>query len=257
MAALLLVIMVVIFLTVTPLRRVLVGPGAGELRVTAQQNARRAAALEDTMAAQYRQIEQLRAIITGDTEELEDAALDPSAPSLPEQPAASPEENAGPDGSRALRGESFSIGVLNAAPEQSPPPGSAAESYLASLRLPTLPPVRGVFSRGFNAAGGHFGLDLAVDEGTAVRSIGEGYVVFADWTHSGGYTVAVQHAGGYLSIYKHNQRLLKDLGDRVRNREAVALSGDTGEITSGPHLHVEIWRNGLAQNPASFLLLAQ
>jgi len=80
-------------------------------------------------------------------------------------------------------------------------------------------------------------------------------VVFADWTDAGGWTVAVQHADGYLSVYKHNGRLLKRVGDRVRNRETVALSGDTGEVTSGPHLHLEIWRDGLAQDPAAFLIL--
>ncbi|MEL6615952.1 MAG: M23 family metallopeptidase, partial [Bacteroidota bacterium] len=68
-------------------------------------------------------------------------------------------------------------------------------------------------------------------------------------------TGAVQHAGGYLSVYKHNGRLLKRVGDRVRNRETVAQSGDSGEVTSGPHLHFEIWHDGLAQDPAPYLLL--
>ena len=89
-----------------------------------------------------------------------------------------------------------------------------------------------------------------------MRSVGDGYVTFADWTQAGGYTIAVQHAGGYLSIYKHNARLLKRAGERVRSREVVALSGNTGEITSGPHLHFELWRDGLAQDPASFLILS-
>ena len=131
----------------------------------------------------------------------------------------------------------------------------AAEAYLAGLRLPALPPVDGVLSRGFGAARGHFGIDLAAREGTPVRSFGDGYVVFADWTHAGGYTVAVHHSDGYLSVYKHNTRLLKRVGERVQARESIALSGNTGVVTSGPHLHFELWRDGLAQDPAAFLLL--
>ena len=87
-----------------------------------------------------------------------------------------------------------------------------------------------------------------------MRTVAGGYVVFADWTHDGGHTIAVQHPGGYLSVYKHNSRLLKRVGERVRTQEAIALSGDTGRITSGPHLHLELWRDGLAQDPAAFLL---
>lgn len=113
----------------------------------------------------------------------------------------------------------------------------------------------GVVSRGYDAAAGHFGLDVATRAGTPVRAVGDGYVVFADWTHAGGYTIAVQHPDGYLSVYAHNQRLLRRVGDRVRSREAVALSGNTGAATSGPHLHFELWRDGLAQDPRAFLLL--
>lgn len=87
-----------------------------------------------------------------------------------------------------------------------------------------------------------------------VRSIGDGYVVLSDWTHEGGFTIAVQHAEGYVSVYKHNQRLLKRVGDRVRAREAVAMSGNSGEISTGPHLHFELWLDGLAQDPVYYLV---
>ena len=79
-------------------------------------------------------------------------------------------------------------------------------------------------------------------------------MIFADWTHEGGYTVTVQHADGYLTVFKHNQRLLKRVGDRVRAREAVAMSGNSGEITTGPHLHFELWHNGLAQDPSFYFI---
>jgi murein DD-endopeptidase MepM/ murein hydrolase activator NlpD len=108
-------------------------------------------------------------------------------------------------------------------------------------------------TRDFDARDGHYGVDIAVSEGAFVRSIGEGYVVMADWTQDGGYTVAVQHGNGYLSVYKHNKRLLKQVGDRVKARDALAVSGNSGEMTTGPHLHFELWRHGLAQDPRSYI----
>jgi murein DD-endopeptidase MepM/ murein hydrolase activator NlpD len=122
------------------------------------------------------------------------------------------------------------------------------------LELPLRPPVDGFLTRGFDAQGGHFAIDIAVEMGSPVRCVGDGYVVFADWTQDGGYTVAVQHAEGYLSIYKHNKQLLKRVGDRVQSRETIAISGNTGEITTGPHLHFEFWRNGLAQDPSEYFV---
>ena len=236
-------------LVLTPLRGLLGGADTGELRAVAQANAARAEALEDSVLFQYQQIEQLRAIITGDADALGGTPLDASALPLPaldsadvaDVPPATPVVPA-----LAPRALGPAVG--------GPAPGAAAR-YLAGLRLPALPPLDGVVSRGFDVARGHFGLDIAATEGTPVRAVGEGYVVFADWTHDGGHTVIVQHAGGYLSSYKHNARLLKRVGERVRARETLALSGDTGEITSGPHLHFELWRDGLAQDPASVLLL--
>ena len=82
----------------------------------------------------------------------------------------------------------------------------------------------------------------------------EGHQELADWTHEGGYALAIQHSDGYVTVYKHAKQLLKRIGDRVRNRETVALSGNSGEFTTGPHLHVEIWHNGLAQDPRYFFV---
>jgi murein DD-endopeptidase MepM/ murein hydrolase activator NlpD len=120
--------------------------------------------------------------------------------------------------------------------------------------FPALLPAQGVVTRGFDAASGHRALDIAVEEGSPVRVVEDGYVVLADWTHAGGYVIAVQHADGFVSVYKHNSQLLREPGDRVRARDVIALSGNTGEITTGPHVHVELWRDGEALDPAAFLV---
>ena len=252
-------------IVLTPLRGLILGPGTGELRTVASDNARRASALEDSLAIQYQQIAQLRAIVTGEMDDLGDSALDPSAFTLPDVgdvPAGDAPEASQPSAPRTTdTPERTSDHQQPALPMRSlgpagdaPRNGQAAGAYLDGLRLPALPPVDGVQSRGYDAGRGHFAIDLAASEGTPVRAFGGGYVVFADWTHDGGHSIAVQHPGGYLSVYKHNSRLLKRVGDRVRARETVALSGNTGEITSGPHLHFEVWRDGLAQDPSALLL---
>lgn len=246
----------VALLIVTPLRGLLGDMDSGELRGVAQANAAHAEALEDSVLLQYQQIEQLRALITGEADALGATPLDASTLTLPDLAGIDP------DGARGAAAPGASPSDPPADSPTEPlrtlaagPGAGAAERYLAGLRLPALPPLDGSVSRGFDVARGHFAVDIAAADGTPVRAVGAGYVVFADWTHDGGHTIGVQHAGGYLSVYKHNGRLLKRVGERVRSRETLALSGDTGEVTSGPHLHFELWRDGLAQDPASVLLL--
>lgn len=247
------------FFVFTPVRGVFSGTDLEDYRDVAELNAHRAVALEDSVAIQYRQITQLRALITGDLDSLtttvpvsdDDVLPEPSeveavlGVTLDEPGSANQTDHEQP---------AVSFRWLDVSGDAVPLPGSAAEAYLASLRLPALPPTEGFFTRGFNARMGHFGVDIAVDEGSPIRAVGDGYVVFSDWTHEGGYVVAVQHADGYLSVYKHNARLLNRVGDRVRSRETVAISGNSGEITTGPHLHFEMWRNGLAQDPRAFFV---
>ena len=234
----------------TPVRGLFAGTDLENYREVAEMNSRRAAAFEDSVAMQYRQITQLRALITGDLDSLITTVPVSDDPFLPEPAEAEAmlgitlDEPASTNQTDHQQ-PAVPFRWLDVSGDAEPLPGSAAEAYLTSLRLPALPPTEGVFTRGFNARGGHFGVDIAVDEGSPIRAVGDGYVVFADWTHEGGYVVAVQHADGYLSVYKHNARLLKRVGDRVASRETVALSGNSGEITSGPHLHFEIWKKGV------------
>jgi len=115
-------------------------------------------------------------------------------------------------------------------------------------------PVSGYPSQPFDAEKGHFGIDIATEAGKIVHSVAAGHVLFADWTDGGGNTIIVQHADGFVTVYKHNQRLLKRVAEPVQLREGIAISGNTGRHTTGPHLHFEIWNNGLAQDPQTLLL---
>jgi murein DD-endopeptidase MepM/ murein hydrolase activator NlpD len=234
----------------TPLRGTLLGPDSDELRAAAQRNAARAAALEDSMTVQVEQITVLRALITGEPGGESSAVPETAVP----EPDDSSDPDLPPTAKRTAASPLPSASSETMSGTQDLRPGPIA-AYLASLRAPAPPPLDGVVSRGFLPARGHYGLDLAADAGTAVGAAADGTVVFGDWTQGGGLTIAVQHAGGYLLVYKHNSRLLRRAGERVQAREAVALSGNTGEITSGPHLHVEVWRDGRPLDPATFFSL--
>jgi murein DD-endopeptidase MepM/ murein hydrolase activator NlpD len=130
----------------------------------------------------------------------------------------------------------------------------ATRDYLSGLQLPFRPPAEGFVTRSFDVRTGHFAVDIAVEAGTIVQAVGDGHVVIADWGYDGGWTIGIQHADGYVTVYKHNDRLLKRVGERVLDREPVAISGNSGEITSGPHIHFELWHEGLAQDPQRYFL---
>lgn len=248
--ALLLVALVVF----TPLRDVLPGYGAKAMRKDARLNAVRLASLQDSLMAQQRYMAQLRQLVTGEADSSE---ADSGAGAEPLMAPFS-EPSGSPVGAFSQDWFDHQQPALSVArlvtPASSPVRLDAVDRYISTLKFPVLPPVDGFVTRDFDARKGHFAVDVAVAEGTVVRSVGDGYVIFADWTQEGGEVVVVQHAGGYVSIYGHNQRLLKRVGDHVQNREAIALSGNSGEVTTGPHVHFELWENGLAQNPRSYVL---
>ncbi len=112
-------------------------------------------------------------------------------------------------------------------------------------------PVNGFISREFNSEKGHIGIDFVVKKGTSVFSTADGYIVFADYTIQDGYMMIINHEDGYISVYKHCSVLLKKPRELVHQGELIALSGNSGETTTGPHLHFEIWKDGHPVNPKS------
>ena len=106
---------------------------------------------------------------------------------------------------------------------------------------------------GFGVRNGHLGVDVSAKEGTPVMSTLAGTVIFSEWTVQTGYVVMIQHDNQLVSVYKHNARILKFAGSRVKAGEAVALTGNSGELTSGPHLHFELWYMGAPLNPENYI----
>lgn len=119
------------------------------------------------------------------------------------------------------------------------------------------PPVNGVVTSQFNLKDRHYGTDLATKYNEAIKSTLEGTVIFADWTLETGYVIAIQHPYNIISVYKHNSVLLKKPGDHVNVGEPIAISGQSGEYTTGPHLHFELWYNGTPMNAEDYILFSR
>jgi len=114
-------------------------------------------------------------------------------------------------------------------------------------------PLKGNVSQEFSVADNHLAIDIAADTGTAIKSISEGIVLFSEWTTQTGYVIIIDHGNDLTSVYKHNSKLLKKQGDRVKLGEVIAMSGNTGTLTSGPHLHFELWSEGFAIDPKTLI----
>lgn len=119
--------------------------------------------------------------------------------------------------------------------------------------FPTDYPIRGTFTRGYNPQDGHYGIDIATEEGREFKAIADGAVVSQNWTVNYGYVLHVQHSDGIITVYKHASSLSKSIGDIVLKGDILGTAGDVGLLSTGSHLHIEIWKNGVPQNPNLYL----
>jgi biotin carboxyl carrier protein len=115
-------------------------------------------------------------------------------------------------------------------------------------------PVKGLVTQSFNVAEEHFGVDVVAKKDALIKSTLDGTVIYSGFTPSEGYVLHIQHENNLISIYKHNSSVLKKMGDKVKSGEAVAIIGNSGESSKGPHLHFELWHNGLPINPEEFIV---
>ena len=115
------------------------------------------------------------------------------------------------------------------------------------------PPLTGVISQGYDPEKKHYAVDVVASEGLPIKAVADGTVIFSGWTSDTGYVLIMEHKDDLLSVYKHNGALNKTQGDLVRSGEVIAAVGNTGELTTGPHLHFELWLNGKPINPLDFI----
>jgi murein DD-endopeptidase MepM/ murein hydrolase activator NlpD len=127
------------------------------------------------------------------------------------------------------------------------------ESTISSTNFVLFPPVNGTISEGYNIKDKHYAVDVVVAKDTPVKATADGTVIFAEWTADTGYVVIIEHSYELISVYKHNASITKQQGDLVKSGEVIAMAGNAGELTTGPHLHFELWNRGYPVNPTNFI----
>lgn len=120
-------------------------------------------------------------------------------------------------------------------------------------KITLFPPVKGIITSKYNISEEHLALDIACDEGEPIKAIMEGFVIFSDWTSGSGYVLILQHKQNIISVYKHNSQLYKEQGDVVQSGDVIAGAGSSGELSTGAHLHFELWVEGYAVDPEAYI----
>ena len=120
-----------------------------------------------------------------------------------------------------------------------------------------VPPVDGIISADFQPLKNHLGVDIIAPSNAPVKAISDGYIIIADWNMDTGHSIGIQHEHNILSFYKHNSVLLKEKGNFVKAGEIIAIIGNSGKLTNGPHLHFELWHSGKPINPNDYINLTK
>ncbi len=130
--------------------------------------------------------------------------------------------------------------------------GRSSETGTVS-NLSFFTPVSGIVTTFFSLAENHFGIDIVAKENETIKATLDGTVILSDWTVETGYVIGIQHQQNYISFYKHNSALLKKVGSFVKAGDPIAIIGESGELTTGPHLHFELWHSGSPINPLNYM----
>lgn len=130
--------------------------------------------------------------------------------------------------------------------------GRKTKSNISTMLL--FAPVKGVVTSTFSLQQNHFGVDVVAAPNEPVVAVADGTVTLASWTIETGYVLQIQHDDNLISVYKHNSQLLKKQGARVKAGETIAIIGNSGELTTGPHLHFELWHNGNPIDPEKYIV---
>lgn len=233
------IIGVTILIAFTPLREYIPGYPSGKLRHKLIQNALVTDSLEQKINLYDRYFHDLRAMLSGenslDTVAKRDSIVRPNLNELKQinQDSLFKDE---------LEQEQFNLHLS---------PGVPRKSGLASLLF--FPPLKGMVTSKQDIAAGHYGVDIVAKLNSRVSSALDGTVIFSEWTMETGYVIMIQHDLNIITCYKHNAELLKRQGDKVKAGEVIALMGNTGKETTGPHLHFELWVNGNPINPEDYI----
>ena len=239
--AVLISVLILFFIVLTPLKRLIPGYGDVDVNNEIRELERELTDLSDSIMIQRNYTESFRKILVGEVETEEDAA---EAANISEDTV----ELVMPNKEDTLLRQEVELEETRRVTQ------NAMVSNINNAGLPIdqiyfSPPVKGEISAPHNLNNKHYGIDLIAPKDSPILSVLRGTVISSGWDMDFGFSIAIQHANNLITVYKHNSALLKEVGDLVKAGEAIAIIGNTGEKTDGPHLHFEIWHNGVSIDP--------
>lgn len=236
--SILLVTLTILFIGYTPIKEYIPGYSSTNLKLRAEKLAYKSDSLKKKINLLENYTKAIRPILTG---ELEPEAID------------------------SLKGETvqrvIDVSKLSATKEdslfrekvESEDRFPIQNNVNSTVKIVFFSPLSGTISQKFDPDSKHFALDIVAKTGTPIKAIADGTVIFSGWTTETGYVILLKHSNDYTSVYKHNGNLLKQQGDFVKSGEVIASVGSSGELTTGPHLHFELWSGGYAVNPTEYI----
>ncbi len=239
-SVLLFTIAIIVLIAFTPIREFIPGYPDGNMRRNIINNVYKLDSLEHELEIRDRYFESINTIIRGGTpvsyESLQDTTV------KYEEITFDKSEHDSLLRQQIEEEELFNLSIL-----------ANASNKTDFSRIHFYSPVKGLVTNSFNPIENHFGTDIVTASNKVVVATLDGTITIANWTLETGYVIQIQHDNNLLSVYKHNSELLKKIGNYVTAGEAIAIIGNSGELTSGPHLHFELWHNGTPIDPEDYV----
>lgn len=239
LSAIFLVFFTILLIAFTPLREYIPGYSSAKLKKEASMLNYKTDSLVQELEVNKRYYASIRKVLTGDVANVEfnrDSVIEAAKNDIDILQVSANKEDS------LLREKAEKEDKYNLFEES-----TSISSYVL------FPPVNGTISEDYDIKDKHFAVDVVVAAETPVKATADGTVIFAEWTVETGYVVIIEHSQELISVYKHNSALTKVQGDLVKAGEVIAMSGNTGELSTGPHLHFELWSKGYPVNPTNFI----
>ena len=238
-SAIILIVLTTLLIAFTPLREYIPGYSSKKLKSQAEELLIKTDSLKTVIAINEQQYASIRKVLTGDIKTIEfdkdsiEGVINSENDDITIQP--SKEDS-----------------LLRATVEEQDK-YNLFETATRSADFALFPPVKGLISSKYDSATKHYAVDIVTEKDEPVKAAADGTVIFASWTADTGHVIIIEHQNNLITAYKHNASLSKQQGDLVKAGEVIAVVGNTGELTTGPHLHFELWNNGYPINPTNYI----
>lgn len=237
-SALLLITVTTIFIAFTPLREYIPGYSSVSLKKKATQLAYKTDSLQQVIEINEQYYSSIKKVLTGDVATVDfnkDSIIEAAEMDISEL-VFIPSKEDSLLREQVLLEDKYNPLITN-----------------SEINFVLFPPVKGTISEGFNTKEKHYAVDVVTSKNAPVKATADGTVIFSEWTAQTGYVIIIEHTNNLISVYKHNSVLTKEQGALVKAGEVIAAAGNTGELSTGPHLHFELWSDGYPIDPTNFI----